>query len=408
MKTQVRKMMVSLVSEQTIPNILAILHFQPDNLLFVSTEKMQQKHKVEAILQTLKMKGMDFSPDNYQTLVVNQDSIKDCMDKLQRWTEEINLQNFETIVNLTGGTKMMSIGAYEVFKDYPCQMIYIPIPRNEFIIPHPPKSVMPPTKLDIRLNVVEYLTAYGVSVSAEEQQKAKERGERALERFEKTAFIYEHYLKLKPFLKAICSELRALGSSSIKKIKKGKKIEVSFYFQALLDDHLKRFLHDWDFEYSSKNGRLSITCIINHDLYHYFIGGWLEEYVYKLLCDLKPKGITDVQLNLQLISPKGTQNEFDVMFTYENALYFVECKSLDQEHDKEQDILYKIGALQTDFGLRINAFLATQTEKIFDQRGEIKEHLKQRAEQMHTVILPLLQIKDLKDRLTQELFTASG
>jgi len=386
------RLVVSLVSDQTIPNILAILHFKPTHLLFVSTEQMERKRKVEAILNTLRLRHFIWEKD--EVLIVDQDSIKDCMEKLQRWAEEINLQNYETIVNLTGGTKMMSIGAYEVFKDYSCQMIYIPLPKNEFIVPNPPKSLIPPTKLDIRLDVIEYLTAYGVNVSKKARQKAEEQGKIAIERFEKTAFIYEHYSELKPFLKAICSELRALGSNSIKK--KGKEIEFSFYFQAPLNDHLKRLFSDWDFEYSSENGGLNITRIINHDLYHYFTGGWLEEYVYKILCDLKPKGIIDVQLNLQLISPKGTQNEFDVMFTHENALYFVECKSLDQEHDKDQDILYKVGALQTDFGLKVKAFLATQTEKIFDPRGQIKEHLQKRAEQMRTTILPLLQIKDLK------------
>ena len=139
-------------------------------------------------------------------------------------------------------------------------------------------------------------------------------------------------------------------------------------------------------------------------MYHYFIGGWLEEYVYNILYDLKPQGISDVQLNLQLISSQGTQNEFDVMFTYENALYFVECKSLDQEHDKEQDILYKVGALQTDFGLRVKSFLATQATNIFEQNGEIKDHLEKRAKQMRTIILPLAHIHDLKKRFIQEIF----
>ena len=398
-----KTLVVSLVSEQTIPNILAILHFKPDWLLFVSTEEMQKKKKVEAILNTLRQR--DFSWEKDEVLIVDQDSISDCMDKLKHWIEKkVNFHTYETIVNITGGTKMMSIAAYEVFKACPCQIIYIPIPKNEFFIAHSPKGHMPSRKIDVRLNVVEYLTAYGINISEKTKQKVMALGKKARERFEKTDFIYKHYLELKPFLKTICSELRRLEKSSVNKIKKGKKIEFSFSFQSSLNDYLKKLLSDWDFEYNIENQKLKIHRLFDSDLYHYFIGGWLEEYVYNILYDLKPQGITDVQLNLQLISSQGTQNEFDVMFTYENALYFVECKSLDQEHDKEQDILYKVGALQTDFGLRVKSFLATQATNIFEQNGEIKDHLEKRAKQMRTIILPLVHIHDLKEKFMQEIF----
>ena len=397
-----KKMMISLVSEQTIPNILAILHFQPENLLFVSTEKMQQQKKVEAILHTLKMRDMNFSPDNSQTLVVNQDSIKDCMDKLQDWAKEINLHDFEIIVNLTGGTKMMAIGAYEVFKDYSCQMIYIPIPKNEFIVPHPPKSPAPPIELRFRLNVIEYLTAYGLSVLNEE--KAKEQGEKAIKRFRKTAFIYEHYPELKDLLKFMCSKLRSLERSTIKKLRKDKVITFESIYDQEINEKEKEFLKNLECNIIPKNGSYKISCSLNYDFYRYLTGGWLEEYVYKILYDLKERGITDIRIGLHLKSPKGSENEFDVMFTYENALYFVECKSLEQEHDKEQDILYKIGALQTEFGLKVKAFLATQSKEVLDKKGNIKPHLIYRAKQMKTTILPLLQIKDIKSEFEREIF----
>lgn len=133
-------------------------------------------------------------------------------------------------------------------------------------------------------------------------------------------------------------------------------------------------------------------------------GGWLEEYIFCKLYQLKGKGITDVCLNLFLKSPKGATNEFDIMFTYENALYFVECKSLNQEHDPKLDSLYKIGALQTDFGLRIKSFLATQSEKIFESStSQIKQAIMSRAKQMNTIILPLTTIEDPKQWFQESL-----
>lgn len=37
-----KKILVSLVSEQTVPNVTPILHFSPDECWFVSTEKSEE------------------------------------------------------------------------------------------------------------------------------------------------------------------------------------------------------------------------------------------------------------------------------------------------------------------------------------------------------------------------------
>ena len=45
--------LVSLISDQTIPNILIILSFKPDHLLFITTQGMEKKSKSQAILNTV-------------------------------------------------------------------------------------------------------------------------------------------------------------------------------------------------------------------------------------------------------------------------------------------------------------------------------------------------------------------
>ncbi|WP_419470278.1 hypothetical protein [Candidatus Kuenenia sp.] len=55
-----KQMLVSLVSEQTIPNILAIHHFRPNELLFISTKVMEYKGKTSAILNTPDMLGLKY------------------------------------------------------------------------------------------------------------------------------------------------------------------------------------------------------------------------------------------------------------------------------------------------------------------------------------------------------------
>ena len=73
-----KKVLVSLVSDQTIPNILAIHHFRPDGLLFITTEEMEKRGKFKAIMETLRMLGLDYPETCVQKLLVKEDSILDC------------------------------------------------------------------------------------------------------------------------------------------------------------------------------------------------------------------------------------------------------------------------------------------------------------------------------------------
>ncbi|HOJ43762.1 MAG TPA: DUF1887 family CARF protein, partial [Syntrophorhabdaceae bacterium] len=119
----------------------------------------------------------------------------------------------------------------------------------------------------------------------------------------------------------------------------------------------------------------------------FITGGWLEEFCFCELHEHLRNCIDDIQIGLKLKSHKGAENEFDVMFTVENALYFVECKTLEQQNLDYKDILYKIGALQKDFGLRVNSYWVTTSTKILRDM-DLKPAVKARAEQFNTVIVP--------------------
>ena len=91
---------------------------------------MERKGKTASILAALKMLGFDYDR-NADSFEVVEDSIVDCHRKLDEWIQ--GKEKAEFIVSLTGGTKIMSIAAYEFFKDYVNRMIYIPINRNDYL-----------------------------------------------------------------------------------------------------------------------------------------------------------------------------------------------------------------------------------------------------------------------------------
>lgn len=385
-----KKCLVSLISDQTIPNILIALHFKPDFMLFISTPAMEKKGKSGAILDTLKFRHLDFT-HNSHTLEVDENSILDLQNQVSRWLEQAP-EDLQFIVNLTCGTKLMSIGAYDLFTDFDSTMVYVPIPRNEFLVPFPKRRPKQPVPLPDRLSVEEYLTAYGINIANKSKLPALK--DEALARRELTCFIFANYTELLPLLQWFGDRLRPLKRNEVKK---GCDFCDQFSPTNGCQEHLLRRLN-----FQIDQGRIST--IMTESLWNYLRGGWLEERLFLAVQDAIPQ-VTDLQLSIQFLDRQGNNNEIDVMFTRENVLYLVECKSLEARESGEMvggtitDFLYKLGALRQQFGLTPKAFLATTAESIYEHQGQIKEHLINRAAQFNCEIIPLSKIPDLETYL---------
>jgi Domain of unknown function (DUF1887). len=382
-----KTILISLISDQTIPNILAIHHFRPDELLFISTEEMERKNKISAILMTLELLGLKCQNDS---VIVREDSILNCHKKLSKWIE--GKEDSEFVVNLTGGTKIMSIAAYEFFKDYSSKMIYIPIPKNEFIVPFPKKQPAEPVKLDLRLSVIEYLTAYGLTVTNESHLSRYR--EEAIKRRELSAWIVENYDNLKNLLTILGGVLRDHRSK--------KQFALKCKFCGATREE-KQLLSRLNFAYEED----TISKKIDKSGINYLTGGWLEEFCFVKVSELVGKGIDSAVIGLKIKNRLGRDNEFDIMFTRNNALYFIECKSLDQHNDKSTDALYKVGALQNEFGLRVESFLVTTSPYILKDE-EIKQSIQARAEQFKTTVIPPSKVSQFGKILEQNLKTQTG
>lgn len=359
---------VCLVSEQTVPNIMGIWHFRPDDLLFVSTEKMESNKTVEHILQTLSYIGMDFK-DRYQKIVVKEDSLLDCKKKLDEWIA--GKESAEFTVNLTGGTKIMSIAAYEYFKDYGSSMGYIPIGRNDFITIFPKKTKNAIDQISLRLSVHAYLTAYGLKV-INLKRLASNHAE-ALSRKKLSEWIIKNYHEVKPLLERFSEKLRKHRDD-----KDGYLLTTSYSPRTNQEIELLAnigFAKDKD----GYTKQLSQSEII------YLTGGWLEELCYNELLQFKGSGIDDIVIGV-IAEKQGNKNEFDVMFTKDNALYTIECKSLDQGDDPRAEALYKIAALQKEFGLRVESFFVSTSPHILKD-GKLKPSIQARAEQFNTTVI---------------------
>jgi hypothetical protein len=350
---------VSLISEQTIPNVLFSMHFKPERHLFVTTEKSEESKKSDAIIDLLLKKGIIHSPKDYEKIVVNQDDFLDCYSKLKDHLEKQH-GGMEYVVNITGGNKIMAIAVYDTFKEIGEKVTigYIPLGRNIFEQLFPLKTPMKEYEIKERLNIEDYLLSYSFTIK---NKKALFKIKKNAEENEKlSSFITHNYEKVMKLLELFSKELRD-------KRKSKSYYTLSKNLNKELEEVEKTFLKMAGFKVEGDKIEQKLDkCKIN-----FLTGGWLEDYVFNELKELK-KGnvIDDLAMALQIESGSASKNEIDVCFTKDNTFYYIECKSNTHEEKGEtaiiRDEIYKKGALITQLGLGNSqrAFICTTLPQI--------------------------------------------
>ena len=464
------KLIISLISEQTIPNVLCIDYYKPDALLMISTEKVSAK--INFILNGLKRISEDFvfseENGNLWTINVNPESPADVEGKIENWFADfksrIGEKFDEIIANITGGTKIMSLGLYNAVKltnNLPAKkytIAYIPINTNKIVVLtencYSSDKCEPSINIKRRLNIAQYFESNGIGIVSKDDgifndgfNDSYEPLRLALQTKEVSKFIMRNYESLNNFLSSLFHELKILQIPFNKK-NNLHNIDITYIFKdenreavIKLIKELFNFNYLKDFLVSptisdNKNLKVNISVEITEPVsVHHFVddnknlnvhikgeiakhefdfltGGWLERFCFNELNELKERGIfNDLGINVRvrnLSTGMEAENEFDVLFTYNNNLYMIECKSLNQGHDAETDILYKISALQADLGrLTTKSFLAsTASDNIIDKKdnpGEIKEFLKKRAKLLNCSIIKPSDLINIKEEIKKEL-----
>jgi len=101
--------LIQLISEQTIQNLLPILHLKPKRLIHLVTPKTAARAEhlrhaahsagIDPSVEVINLSSMPAIPECFN-------AVRDCLEKLP--------PDQEAVINFTGGTKLMSIGAYAV------------------------------------------------------------------------------------------------------------------------------------------------------------------------------------------------------------------------------------------------------------------------------------------------------
>jgi hypothetical protein len=347
---------------------------------------MQNLQKNNAIIDTLKLLHLDYT-DKIDELIVNQDCLLDCEENISEVLAKYDLNANKFILNITGGNKIMVLAAFNQFSKIQndnIKIIYTPIPKNEFIEIYPDKDKCnTPEPFNLKLNVLQYVTAYNTKIS--NFKKLDSIKQYAFEKQEICQYIVNNYDDIICLLRFFSNNLR----------EKRKYEQYLFEYNYSPENKEEEFLKKFGFEISDNK----IVKILTKGDIKFLTGDWLSLYAYNEIKDIADDCISEVSLQ----SINDTENEFDVLFTKNNALYLVECKTLSQSHDKDADILYKIYALQQDFGLRPMGFLVSMSRDQILKEDKIKDSLIKRSKQCNTKIIHPSDISKLKEWIKKEV-----
>ncbi len=345
------KLIVILVSEQTVPNVQFLKWYFKNNLqtidlLFVSTNKMEQKQKSENILNALDYLSKYISES--KVICVDENSIPDLKEKVKKLLSDWEHSTFE--VSITGGTKIMSLAAYDFFKEQEnCEIFYQPLNQNLQKL-YPDYADFSVSQL---LTLEEYMKAHGISFKYDNK---------CLMDYEFNSTVYEKVIK--DNRDAIKLIIALQNNSYFKNIFK-RKDSVN-----LLQIPDEKFVTP-EGKSIDKNKVIDAVKSFGFDVeelckdeLRYITGGWFEEFVYQKVKAENNLPSENIALNVHI--EKGhDKNELDVVYVQNNRLHVIECKSFLEGTEGNwvlNDALYKLQAImKSKFGLNALPYLYTQS-----------------------------------------------
>lgn len=362
--------LVCLISNQHIPNLLTVKAVSPDNLVLLVTPGM--KKKAGWFLKALAAGGLDYSGRANVIDITMENSVDETILTLNAAYAERPEDTW--IVNVTGGTKPMSIGAFTFAQEHRLPALYIVESDQQNAIDLAGGS---PLNLDGQhVTATEFLSGYGYEIR--NPIDLERQNQRAVAWQDLGAMLTEHHHV--PAVRDFLGMLQGMKNVTGKKWeKKGLTLSLEDPLWISHEGLRKKICATFGL---AEAGR-ALVGHLDKPAIEFLTGKWLEYFVYGLLLPLVPEKVRCLQIGLTTGLPgQGESNELDVSFMTERSLCMVECKTGSQRHDeKGNDVLYKMEAIKAGLGaLRVRAFLATTSPNIIDpDTGTTREALVNRS-----------------------------
>lgn len=331
------KTIFCLVSRQAMANVLPVLMYKPKNVVLFTTP--EEKPCADNLERLFKSKGIKVKRNDGLD-AYDYTRFKDAVKRELESTED------ETWLNVTGGTKLMALAAYEAFAEKNKEIIYCNTERNQIIHLFPESNT---EELKLSISVEDYLASYGYEIISTRTENIKRE---YLELFD----LLESKNLIPKFSSFLDNYRSATGGADPIKTYKDKKNGI-FSIQKTSRE-LILLIYERKFRFDDER---------------FLKGDWLEYFVRYLL---NKKGIK-AEVGVKIISEKKVENEIDLIFIIEHKLHLISCKS--GKSKPNQDI-YEIETLrQIAGGTFGKGFLVTARE--------IKKEAMKRARELGIKVL---------------------
>jgi hypothetical protein len=330
-------LIVSLLSDQTVPNVQFIKEKQNNktDFLFVSTPKMEGIGVGKWIQNVC-----GISDKKLQTIEVEQFSFGNITQKLSN----IDFTKYEKIfVNVTGGTKVMSMATTDFFKQQNKTEIYYVQNGKSY------SRLFPDLKdfiFDDDLKLSDYFFAYGIRFSDSKIIIDKDY----------TFHFLDNYLKFDDIEKQIIVELNNVRNNRLP-YKKSQSKAGSCEIDEI--EGLSKLLNKIEFPSEGKN-------VLIKEEVKFLTGDWYEQWCYFKIKDKYCIKDDFIKTGIVITNANDIQNELDVVYMYEGKLCVIECKtdiiSIDGRNILTETI-YKQAGLKENFGLTVQPRIYTLSSK---------------------------------------------
>ena len=352
-QTQVSKVHICLLSDQLLPNLIPILMDRPERVYLIVSNEMEAKGRHKRMRRLLRGEKIE-SRVRLKAPGTGIDTIRRFAGKLAREIKQE--ETGKTIVlNATGGTKLLSMGFVEVFREsfegYSLRVVYTDTQhqRIETLVPRG-TEVIP---MEGVLQTNSYLAAQGMKLISAYSDKEEWRSA-VQERNKLTRYLADNCKELGGFFGAINGIIHGYGNNDHPGVltPNGKDLsnpEQRFNtnprrnWRDALNQIKDAGLIRWD---SARTLYFETT-----EAARYLSGHWLEEYAWMVA---QAAGLQDVrcsatgQWELQTGAGAPT-NEFDLLAVHDNRLLIVECKT-GRQTLKEQEITTRLESLNRNAG----------------------------------------------------------
>jgi len=328
-----------LVSDQLILNFTPVLdpHFCPKEVYLLASATMRSQ--TERLTRMLREKG----------LRVNQWPVDDSWN-IQHLRERVleflvEHDGNEVALNSSGGTRPMSLAAYEVFR-YANKPIYYVNPDNDHVVwLHPYDRGF--FDLADRIRLPAYLATQDLRLVSTVRRGVNEHLQELTATLVRLVDRYSSPLAILNWYAAAASERNGMASPPL-----NPKHQKLSEFQELLNVFETHGVMHLDSRQRLIFADAAARFYVN--------GGWLEEHAFGEISKLRRELTTIQDLARNIViewdeKESPVKNELDVAFLANNQLYLIECKTkkFQKKPSFDSDIassLYKLNTLRESFG----------------------------------------------------------